>query len=210
MILRGRRISQPRLAAAPGGSADIIHLEALVREKQDRREFLEHGLIACSVFCGMLALRRIVPGKEKGPGEPGQKSKPIDLKTLSYCGIPQAYCERQCELFKATRDDDAKLKKAVFDQWGMEKKFGVEFAPDKIFCYGCKPGDRPLKVGMAECPVRACPMANGLESCVQCLSLAACDKAFWTEWPIAYANAKTLQARYKAQPGAVLKEAAKN
>jgi hypothetical protein len=33
--------------------------------------------------------------------------------------------------------------------------------------------------------------------------------AFWKEWPNAYANAKTLQARYKDQPGAVLKDAVK-
>ncbi|MCK7479498.1 MAG: serine hydrolase [Candidatus Moduliflexus flocculans] len=51
----------------------------------------------------------------------------------------------------------------------MKKKFGIDFDPDKIFCYGCKPGDKPLKAGMAECPVRTCPAAGGLESCVQCL-----------------------------------------
>ena len=146
-----------------------------------------------------------LPAQENTSATPGQAVKPLDLKALSYCGIPRAYCEQQCELFKATRDNDEKLKKSVYDQWEMKKKFGIEFDPDKIFCYGCKPGDKPLKVGMAECPVRACPMANGLESCVQCLDLASCDKAYWKEWPNAFALAKKLQARYKAQPGAALK-----
>ena len=180
-----------------------------MRDKQDRREFIEHGMIACSVFCGMLALGRIAPGADKKREKQGQAPKPLDLKSLSYCGIPKAYCEQQCELFKATRDNDAKLKKTVYDQWEMKKKFAVDFDPDKIFCFGCKPGDKPLKVGMAECPVRACPLANGLESCVQCLDLAACDKAFWKEWPIAFQAAKTLQARYKVQSGAVLKNVLK-
>ena len=150
-----------------------------------------------------------MPARESSPAKPGQEKKPVDLKALSYCGIPQAYCEKQCELYKATRDNDAALKKTVYDQWEMKKKFGIDFEPGKIFCYGCKPGDKPLKVGMAECPVRACPLASGLESCVQCASLAACDKAFWSEWPNAFEVAKKLQARYKDQPGAALKEAAK-
>ena len=174
--------------------------------KHSRREFLARGAKACGACCAMLALSRVAPAQESAPAKPGQAAKPIDLKTLAYCGIPFAYCERNCELFKATRDNDAKLKKDVYDQWEMKKKFGVEFGPDKIFCYGCKPGDKPLKVGMAECPVRACPMANGLESCVQCTSLEACDKAFWKEWPNAHISALKIQARYKAQPGAVLKD----
>jgi len=165
--------------------------------KQSRRLFLSHCAKFCGAGCALLALGKI---------SPGQEIKPIDLKVLSYCGIPRAYCEQQCELFKATRDNDVTLKKTVYDQWEMKKKFGIEFEPDKIFCYGCKPGDKPLKVGMAECPVRACPSANGLESCVQCLNLASCDKAYWKDWPNVLDLAKKLQARYKAQPGAVLKE----
>ncbi len=177
--------------------------------KHSRREFLEYGAKAGAVFCALSVWSRIASAQESAPEKPARELKPLDLKTLSYCGIPRAYCERQCELFKATRDDDGKLKKDVYDQWGMKKKFGVEFDPDKIFCYGCKPGDKPLKVGMAECPVRACPRTNGLESCVQCLGLAACDKAYWKEWPNVFDLAKKLQARYKSQPGATLKDARK-
>ncbi len=180
-----------------------------MERKQSRRRFLVLGAKCGGACCALLAMSRILPAQENAPAKPGPERKPVDPKALAYCGIPYAYCERQCELFRATRDNDAKLKKAVYDQWEMKKKFGIEFDPEKVFCYGCKPGDKPLKVGMAECPVRVCPMANGLESCVQCLTLAACDKAFWREWPNAYAVAKTLQARYKDQPGAVLKAAVK-
>ena len=178
--------------------------ETSMKKTQNRREFLVRCTRVGGACCALLACGRPAFSQEAAGGKTGS-AKPLDLKVLSFCGVPKAYCESQCELFRATRDNDAKLKKTVYDQWEMKKKFGVDFDPDKIFCYGCKPGDKPLKVGMAECPVRACPMANGLESCVQCLDLAACDKAFWKEWPIAFAAAKTLQARYKAQPGAVLK-----
>jgi hypothetical protein len=180
-----------------------------VNAKQDRRSFLGQCAKCCGAGCALVILDRIVSAQESAPVKPGQPQKPLDLKALCYCGIPQAYCERQCELFKATRDNDLKLKKAVYEQWEMKKKFGIDFEPDKIFCYGCKPGDKPLKVGMAECPVRACPSANGLESCVQCLDLASCDKAFWKDWPSAFESAKKLQARYAVQPGAGLKRVRK-
>jgi hypothetical protein len=176
-----------------------------MREKHGRREFLDHGVMVCAAFCAMGVCRSIAPAQESATAKPGQAQKPVDPKALCYCGIPQAYCEKQCELFKATRENDVMLKKAVYEKWEMKKKFGVDWDPEKIFCYGCKPGDKPLKVGMAECPVRACSSANGLESCVQCLDLASCDKAFWKDWPNAFELAKKLQARYAGQPGAALK-----
>jgi len=178
-----------------------------VSQKLNRRSFIGQCAKCGGAGCALLAWGRISPAQESAPAKPGPGAKPLDPKTLCYCGIPRAYCEQQCELFKATRENDAALKKSVYERWEMKKKFGVDFDADKIFCYGCKPGDKPLKVGMAECPVRACPAANGLESCVQCLDLGSCDKSFWKEWPNAFELAKKLQARYKGQPGAVLKHA---
>ena len=174
-----------------------------MENRTSRRRFLALGAKCGGACCALMAARRLPSAQESAPAKPGQK--PIDPKALCYCGIPQAYCEGQCQLYQATRNNDAELKKTVYDQWRMKEKFGVDFEPGKIFCYGCKPGDKPLKVGMAECPVRTCPAANGLESCVQCLDLASCDKAFWKEWPNAFDLAKRLQARYKGQAGATLK-----
>jgi hypothetical protein len=181
-----------------------------MNHKQSRRSFLGQCAKCGGACCALLALGRILPAQESAPTKPEQDKKPLDLKALAYCGIPQAYCETRCELFKATRENDVKLKRAVYDQWGMKKKFGIDFEADKIFCFGCKPGDKPLKVGMAECEVRTCPISHGLGSCVQCGGLASCDKAFWKEWPVAYAQIKQLQARYRTQPGAVIKNAAKS
>ena len=187
------------------GSSRMRYKENTMDHKLDRRNFLGQCAKCGGACWALLALGRISGAQERATAKPGQTPKPVDPKALCYCGIPQAYCETQCELFKASRENDVKLKKAVYEQWEMKKKFGVDWDPDKIFCYGCKPGDKPLKVGMAECEVRTCPMAHGLESCVQCLDLASCDKAFWKEWPIAFGMAKKLQARYAAQPGATLK-----
>jgi hypothetical protein len=168
-----------------------------MNQKQSRRNFLEQCAKCGGACCALLALGPISKAQETGPAQ-----KPIDVTALSYCGIPPAYCEKLCELFKATRENDVELKKAVYEKWEMAKRFGIQFEADKIFCYGCKPGDKPLKVGMAECEVRTCPISHGLESCVQCGGLASCGKDFWKQWPVAYGQIKQIQARYKAQPGA--------
>ena len=173
-----------------------------MNRKQSRRSFLEQCAKCGGACSALLALNRNSRAQETAPAPSGRQEKPIDLAALAYCGIPQAYCETGCELFKATRENDVELKRAVYEKWGMKKRFGIEFEADKIFCYGCKPGDKPLKVGMAECEVRTCPIAHGLESCVQCGGLASCGKAFWKEWPVAYEQIKQFQARYKNQPGA--------
>jgi hypothetical protein len=178
------------------GSSRLRYKENTVNKEQSRRSFIGQCVKCGGACCALLALSRLSRAQENAP------EKPVDLTALGYCGIPQASCEKRCELFKATRENDVKLKRAVYDQWGMKRKFGIDFDPEKIFCFGCKPGDKPLKVGMAECEVRTCPISHGLESCVQCGGLASCDKAFWKEWPNAFELAKTMQARYRSQPGA--------
>jgi hypothetical protein len=177
--------------------------EVLMESKQDRRQFLKH----CATFGGacfaLVAFNWHLQAEESPEKKNGQEQKPIDLKPLGYCGIP---CAKVCELYKATQENDVKAKKAVYEKWEMKKKFGIEFDPDKIFCYTCKPGDKPLKVGMDQCAVRNCAMANGFESCIQCKNLAACDKEFWKTWPDMFEFSKKLQARYLTQPGATLLE----
>ena len=173
-----------------------------MNRKQSRRSFLEQCAKCGGACSALLALNRISRAQETAPAPSGRQEKPVDLAALAYCGIPFAYCETRCELFKATRENDVDLKKKVYETWEMKRQFGVDFDPDKIICYGCKPGNKPLKVGMAECEVRTCPIAHGLESCVQCGGLASCGKSFWKKWPVAYEQIKQLQARYRTQPGA--------
>ena len=102
------------------------------------------------------------------------------MAQLSYCGIP---CVKVCPLYKATQENDVEMKKILYERQEMKKKFGLDFDPDKVFCHTCKPGDKPKKVGMDTCPVRQCALANGVESCVQCANLDACDKEYWKKWP---------------------------
>lgn len=169
--------------------------------KKDRRGFLKDCLQFGGACCALLAWTRHLPAQDSPEKKEGQAQKPLDLKNLAYCGIP---CAQFCELYKATAENDEKTKKLIYEKWEWKKKFGMEYDPAKVFCYTCKPGDKPMKPGMAECIVRNCAMGNKVESCVQCKGLAACDKEFWKSWPEAFDFAKKLQGRYLAQPGAAL------
>lgn len=148
--------------------------------------------------CALLACHRHLPAEGWLQG-----AKPIDLSQLSYCGIP---CAKVCPLYKATQENDIEMKKILHERQEMKKNFGLDFDPDKVFCHTCKPGDKPKKVGMDICPVRQCALANGVETCVQCANLDACDKEYWKKWPGQFAATKSIQARYRAQPGAMIKE----
>ena len=134
-------------------------------------------------------------------GAEKSKTEKIDFKKLSYCGIP---CETQCELYKATLGNNAVLKKKVYDEWKWKEKFKIEFDPEKVFCWGCKPEDKPLKIGMDACDVRNCSIENGMESCIRCGNLAACEKTFWKNWPSFYEQVKKMQAQYLTEPGVSL------
>ena len=170
--------------------------------KQSRRRFL--GRFAkLGGACCVLAAWHHLSAAERLELAKGQDNKPLDLAPYSFCGIP---CAQACPLHKATLNDDVKMKKLIYEKWEWKKKFGIEYDPAKVFCYSCKPGDKPEKVGMDQCPVRQCGLANDVESCIQCGHLDACDKAYWKTWPEQHAMIMKLQDRYRTQPGAVIKK----
>jgi hypothetical protein len=177
-------------------------MEVFMESQQSRRRFLKRCAKFGGACCALLAWNRRLPAEESPEKKRDQEKKPIDLKQLSYCGIP---CVQVCELYKATVENDEKAKKLIYEQWNWKKKFGIEYDPEKVFCYTCKPGDKPLKVGLAACDVRNCGLANGVESCIQCNNLASCDKEYWKAWPEQHAAVKKMQARYRTQPGAAIK-----
>ena len=170
--------------------------------QQSRRRFLGH-FAKLGGACCVLAAWNHLSAAERSALTKGQDNKPLDLAQFSFCGIP---CAQACPLHKATMNDDVKTKKLIYEKWEWKKKFGIDYDPAKVFCYSCKPGDKPLKIGMAACEVRNCSLANGVASCIQCGHLDACDKSYWKSWPEQHAMAKRMQARYRTQAGAVIKE----
>jgi hypothetical protein len=178
-------------------------MEAIMESLKNRRRFLGDCAKLGGTCCALLACHRLLPAGSASQEKADQAKKPLDLKAFSCCGIP---CALVCPLYKATRDNDVKMKKILYERQEMKKKYGFDFDPDKVFCYSCKPGDKPKKAGLDMCPVRRCALANGVESCIQCANLEACDKDYWKKWPEQYASTKMLQARYRTQPGAVIRE----
>lgn len=160
-----------------------------------RRAFLQlcgqFGM-ACCCGCG---LARAAVETKPAPG------KSPDLKSRAHCGLR---CNDRCQLFKATADKDTAAKEKIFWVWGWPEKYGMEFDPAKVFCHGCKPGEQPLNIAATRCTVRACSRERGLESCLQCRRLAACDKDLWKNWPKLKLQAEKWQQEYLAAGGLLL------
>jgi hypothetical protein len=178
--------------------------------KHNRREFIDQcAKIGCA--CGALLVwggRLRAEEQENPEAKNTREKKLVDLKQLSYCGIP---CGSQvCELYRMTVENDVKTMQALYDQYPdvVKKEFGMEkYDPDKMSCHTCKPVDKSLRFGMDKCLSRNCAMDNGLESCVQCKNLATCDMPTWKTMPHHYAFVKWTQARYMSQSGSVLVDA---
>jgi hypothetical protein len=150
-----------------------------------RRDFIvtcfKAGAACCAVaYCPALA---------------AQDAKP-DPKYLEYCGYK---CPADCSLKKGTLENNLELKKKAYAEFRFKEKFGIDFDPDKVFCYGCKSaGDKPLGMTVKACTVRKCVMDKKLEACIQCDGLAKCDKELWTKFPKFRDTVIGMQKKYKA------------
>jgi hypothetical protein len=174
-----------------------------MESEHDRRRFLK----SCAQFgftCFPLLLwNKRVLAKTGIDGQEKKDVKSIDLRLRSYCGIA---CGDECELFKATKENDIDLKKKIYEKWNWKAQFKIEFDPAKVFCYGCKPENNIFKIGIDNCEVRKCAVENKMESCIQCNHLSSCEMKFWKNWGELYQHAKEIQKQYSTQTGAALKE----
>jgi hypothetical protein len=123
-----------------------------------------------------------------------QDQKP-DPKSLNYCGYR---CSSECELYKATMENNTELKKKAYQDFKFKEKFDVEFDPEKVFCYGCKLKDKPLSINVKACTVRKCAIDKGYECCIQCNELTACNKELWVSFPKFKEVVIGMQKKYRA------------
>jgi hypothetical protein len=178
-------------------------MEIFMDENQSRRNFLEKCAKIGGLCSALYLWNKNLLAQDSTKNKKDTFNESIDLKKYSYCGIP---CESQCELFKATKENNIELKKQVYEKWKMKENRGFDFDPETVSCYSCKPGDRPYKFGIKECKVRICAIENSMESCIQCSDLASCDKEFWKKWKGLFKLVNNLQKQYALQPGVVLLE----
>jgi hypothetical protein len=120
----------------------------------------------------------------------------IDPEKLCYCGHS---CPEDCKFLVASLKNDPALKKEVFEEWDLEKRYGLVFDPEKLFCFKCKPGDKPEGPVQTHCPVRACAIEKEYQACIQCDGLKECDKDLWTRYPRFYEGLLKMQEAYRRQ-----------
>jgi hypothetical protein len=123
---------------------------------------------------------------------PDEKELP-DPKKLNYCGYQ---CPADCKLLKATQENNIELKKEAYEIWKIKERHGVDFEPEKIFCWGCKTPDKPEGIVVSGCPVRKCAIEKGYDCCVECNKLEACDFELWKNFPDFHAHVVSEQKRY--------------
>jgi hypothetical protein len=110
------------------------------------------------------------------------------LETGGYCGID---CDA-CPALAATREGDEAALARIAAEWS--KMYGAQIPPEAIPCAGCfaRP-PAPTGCHAHECPVRACAIKRGVDTCAECPDYA-CDQLaeFFGYAPEAKAN---LEAR---------------
>ena len=153
-----------------------------------RRTFLKrcsHLGVGCLLLCShpLPAFQEQTEKKDDPPPDP---------KKLEYCGYN---CPDDCEMRKASTGS-VEEKKAAFDKWKWEEKFGVEFDPDIVFCHTCKEENKPINITIQKCTVRACAVERKLESCIECQKLGECQKDLWTNFPQFKEHVINLQKKY--------------
>jgi hypothetical protein len=147
---------------------------------KSRHEFMISGL---AISAGLLSCCRsnILKDNEK-------HSKQPDIKSMSYCCLN---CNDKCQIFKATVENDIKVKQTVAANW--TKEYGEEFTVDDVFCYGCKREGKSQNKSLLKCTVRKCAKAKQIESCSLCNDLTNCEKDLWKNWPNVKVRALEIQ-----------------
>ena len=157
-----------------------------------RRDFLfkicNAGLACCALM--------VAPNVFGSQGANFLNDDEIDPKKLEYCGYK---CPADCPLKKGTLENNVELKKKAYETFKIKEKYKVDFDPDKIFCYGCKPADKPLGITVKGCTVRNCAVSKGIDCCIECNDLTVCKKELWDNFPDFKKMVIEMQKKYKAK-----------
>jgi len=144
-----------------------------MKNQIDRRNFVKSGTMA---GCALL-----LSGKLSAiSGFSHLQDEVPDPKKLEYCGYT---CPKNCQFLEASVKNDVELKRKAYETWEMKERFGVDFDPDKIFCFGCKNPEKPVGIRLQKCDVRNCVIEKKLDACIECKELEECNKDLWAKFP---------------------------
>jgi hypothetical protein len=156
-----------------------------MKKEFKRRDFINTCFkagITCCALAGTAKLSGI-----------GQDIKP-DPKSLNYCGYK---CPADCPLLKGTTENNVELKKKGYENFKFKEKYGIDFDPEKVFCYGCKVKDKPESIPVKSCTVRSCAISKGYDCCIQCDGLTSCNKELWKNFPTFKEQVVEMQKKYR-------------
>jgi hypothetical protein len=154
-----------------------------------RRDFLKKTFQAGIISCALLNSHKL-NGMNKLFAPAIDKPDP---KKLNYCGY---ICPEDCKFLRATVENNIEKKKEAYKIWKIKEKFGIEFDPDKIFCWGCKIKDKPLGIAVDHCTVRNCAISKNHECCIECNELPDCKKELWDNFPDFKKTVIEMQKKY--------------
>jgi len=155
----------------------------------NRRDFILKSTCAGISCCILLRAPKVY-------GLPIKDNQLPDPEKLNYCGY---MCTDECQFLKATRENSTELKENVYKLWQIKERFGIDFNPDEIFCWGCKTADKPEGPVIKNCTVRSCVKLKGLECCIQCAELNECSKELWDRFPEFKKSVIEMQKQYNSK-----------
>jgi hypothetical protein len=161
-----------------------------MKNELKRRDFVTKCFKA-GVTCCAIAYSNSLSAQEQVK-QTMQKPNP---KNLEYCGYK---CPDDCPLKKATVENNTDLKKKAYEIFKFKEKYGVEFDPEKVFCYGCKVDDKLLGINVKSCTVRSCAITKGYDCCIECNGLVTCDKELWKSFPEFKKAVIEMQKKYQS------------
>lgn len=147
-----------------------------MKRKINRRNFIQQsskaGFAGCALMIGGIntvkAMQFLISEDIPKPGD------------LCYCGYQ---CPADCKFKVASVENNDSLKKLAYTEWKIKERHGIDFDPDKIFCFGCKTKDKPEGIVLNECTVRKCVIERNMECCIECKELKNCEKELWGRFP---------------------------
>jgi len=161
----------------------------LIKTELKRRDFVtkcfKAGVTGCALFYSNSLWAK----------DPVKQVQKPDPKSLTFCGFK---CTVECTLYKATIENNVELKKKAYEEFKMKEKYNIDFDQEKIFCFGCKPKDKPLSINVNSCTVRKCSIEKGYDCCIECNGLTACDKELWKSFPQFKEKVIELQKSYRS------------
>ena len=98
----------------------------------------------------------------------------------------------------AGKSNDETLKKEAFKDWRLEKKYGLKYSPELVFCERCKTKGKVTSPLLTGCTVRKCAIEKGHDCCFECDGLKSCDKEVWTTFPQLKEQVIKMQETFKA------------